>query len=301
MVSLSKIFYIFFFIGCFLGVVGLVMKNILILLYAIFFFSIMISSFIKDNGLTVDSKRFDNLVNLQEYSPDGSSNRFYNFFFQVYLVIFLLPVAFLLMVPIMYITLAFMHILTISNHELPSINFFDSLLNPILIIFITLIISAICIYRPMQRMGTIQNHNQSRNKFKFTRFFSVIIIGFIILFGYSMIFDTILSNTNHNEGTCNICGSHVDYESKVNNKVIYQFCLYHAMGWAFLHPINIIVNPPIHGYGFEDQFSLNDIQILLSALLGILTWVFIIGFAFILGSGYTWNWAKGLSNTAKHG
>lgn len=276
------------------------MRNISILLFAGIVF-LLGSFFIKDNGLKGDSKHFNNLDNLQKYSPDGSSNRFYNFFFQVYLVIFLLPAAFLLMVPTMYITLVFMHILTISNYELPSINFFDSLLNPILIIFVILIISAIGIYRPMQRMGTIQNHNQSRKKFKFTRFFSVIIIGFIILFGYSIIFETMLSNTNHKEGACNICGSHVDYEYKVNNKVIYQFCLYHAMGWAFIHPINIIVNPPTHAYGFEDQFSLNDIQILLSALLGILTWVFIIGFAFIIGSGYTWNGAKGIANAAKHG
>jgi hypothetical protein len=288
-VSRSTIYAsIYIFIGFILLCVSVVMKGDERWIIAIFSLAFFVGSYlwIKSRSIKIwmDGHRFNNC---QENSLDGSSNRFNNFFFQAYLVIFFVPAAFLLLLPIMYITLAFMNILTISNVKLRSINFFDSLLNPILIIFITLTISAICIYRPMQRMGTIQNHNQSRKKFKFTRFFSVIIIGFIILIGFSMIFDMMSSNANPNKG-CDICGGPANYEYTVNDEGIHQYCDYHAMGWAFSHPITVMVDPPTHGYGFENQFSVDDIKILLSALLGILTWVFIIGFAFILGSGYTW-------------
>ena len=133
----------------------------------------------------------------------------------------------------------------------------------------------------MQKMETIQGQNLIRKKFSLKTFLSVVLVWVILFSGFSLVFDILSSDANPTRG-CDICGSPASYKYTVNNVVIHRYCYIHAIHFAFLNPIVIISDPPTHGLTDKDTF------ILFGALLNLYTWIFVIGFAFFLGKGYTW-------------
>lgn len=234
------------------------------------------------------SKGDDNLSkvisfdNCQENALDGSSNRAYNLFFRFFWTTSFVGAGLWGFVFVLGVVATIYLKQNISTYFLDFFLFF-----PFTIIFVVLIICSICIYRPMQKMETIQGKNLIRKKFSFKTFLSVVLIWFILFSGFSLVFDAMSSHPNTTRG-CDICGRTVSYENTVNHSVIHRYCYIHAIYFAFLNPIVIISDPPTHGRGFETMFTGNDTFILLGALLSLYTWIFVIGFAFFLGKGYTW-------------
>jgi len=219
--------------------------------------------------------------NCQENALDGSSNRAYNIFFRFFWTTSLVGAGLWGSV----FVLAGLAIITgLSKNFTISL---EILIFPFNIIFVILIISAICIYRPMQKMETIQGQNLIRKKFSLKTFLSVVLVWFILFSGFSLVFDILSSDANPTRG-CDICGGTVSYQYTVNNVVIHKYCDDHAIDFAFLNPITILSHPPTHGAGFKSVFTEKDTFILLGALLNLYTWIFVIGFAFFLGKGYTW-------------
>jgi len=224
--------------------------------------------------------------NLQDYSSDGSSNDAYNIFFYAFWgVSFVATVLWVLIFALLFSLIFFDKNIKMN----PFIDIIGSILSiyPIDIIILIFIISSICMYRPMQKIKPMQNQKSIQKNFYFSRFFSVILIWFILFFGFSLNFDIMSSNSNPKEG-CDICGGPVAYEYSVNGEVIHSYCTLHALYWAFFNPITVILHPPT-GRDIGD-----DGLVLMGALASVFTWLFAIGFAFILGSGYTWeeNWER---------
>jgi hypothetical protein len=163
---------------------------------------------------------------------------------------------------------------------------------PLNLIFVIAIISAICLFRPLKKPAPPRD---GRSSFHFYRFFSVILVWLIIFSLFSVIFGIVSTNPDPKRASCEVCGNtnqFMLYEFTVNDVAVHRYCAMHAVHWAFLHPVVVLLDPPTHGAGFTTKFSQNDMFILLSALLSIYTWVFVIGFALVLGDGYTWG--KGL-------
>ena len=219
--------------------------------------------------------------NCQENALDGSSNRAYNIFFRFFWTTSFVGA---LLWGSVFVLAGLAIITGLSKN--PTISL-EILIFPFNIIFVILIISAIGIYRPMQKMETIQGQNLIRKKFSLKTFLSVVFVWFILFSGFSLVFDILSSDANPTRG-CDICGSPTSYKYTMNNVVIHKYCETHTIDLAFLNPIVILVDPPTHGAGFETVFTEKDTFILLGALLNLYTWIFVIGFAFFLGKGYTW-------------
>jgi hypothetical protein len=166
------------------------------------------------------------------------------------------------------------------------------LINPFNIYFVIWIISVICFNYPMQKVRTIQDQNSNRKKFYFKPFFLVIFVWFILFSGFSLVFNVMSSHPNP-IGGCDICGSDASFKYEVNDVVVYRYCEFHAVDKAFLDPRSVI-DLLVDRYSIRDYVNYGGGLILWGALMNFYTWVFVIGFALILGSGYTWekNWER---------
>jgi len=228
--------------------------------------------------------------NLQDYASDGSSNDAYNIIINFFWWYSFAAILFGVMMLALLFSLA---IFTNQIKQLIDIIGTILLLFPFDLFILIFIITTICMYRPMQKITPMQNQMSIQKKFYFSRFFSVIVIWSILFFGFSSIFDT-MSSDAHPKGGCEICGGTVEYEYFANGVVIHRYCPFHATEWAFFHPIIVILHPPTHVSYFAHpqigmpEFTPEDYLVYLGALSGIFTWLFVIGFAFLLGKGYTW-------------
>jgi len=228
--------------------------------------------------------------NLQDYASDGSSNLAYNIIINAFWGFSFAATLFgVIILALLFSVAVFMN----QMKQLIDVIGNILLLFPFDLFILIFIITTICMYRPMQKIQPMQNQTSIQKKFYFSRFFSVILIWSILFFGFYSIFDSMSSNA-HPKGGCDLCGRTVEYEYFVNGVVIHRYCPFHAIDWAFFVPLDIIRHPPTHISYFAHpqigmtEFTAEDDFVYLGALSGILTWLFVIGFAFLLGKGYTW-------------
>jgi len=214
--------------------------------------------------------------NCQKNASDGSSNLVYNLFSRFFSLTSFIGAFLWGMVTLLILSL---YVFRGSGGEI-SPRLIDVFISPLNIIFVIFIISAFCLNRPMQKAGTMQDHKVIRKKFSLLPFLSIILVWFILFSGFSLVFDKLSSHPNPTGG-CDICGDYVQFEYFVNNVVIHRYCNIHAIDKAFLEPTSLIY-PLIH----KDP-QLNYL-IIFGALMNVYTWLFVIGFAFIRGKGYTW-------------
>ena len=228
--------------------------------------------------------------NLQDYASDGSSNLAYNIIINALWGLSFAATLFLVLILALLLSVAiFMNQMTQFIGIIGNI----LLLFPFYFFILIFIVTTMCMYRPMQKIQPVQNQTSIQKNFNFSRFFSVVLIWSILFFGFSSIFGTLSSDTYPKEG-CDICGGQGEYTLSENGVVIYRYCPLHATYWAFFHPIGVALDPPTHvsyiAYPHikATEFTPDDYMVYLSALAGILTWFFVIGFAILLGKGYTW-------------
>jgi hypothetical protein len=228
--------------------------------------------------------------NLEDYASDGSSNDAYNIIITAFWSISFAATLFgTIILTLFFLVAIFMNqmkqfIVIIGNLFL---------LFPFISCILIFIITTICMYRPMQKLQPMQNQTSIQKKFYISRFFSIILIWSILFFGSYSIFDTMSSNANP-KGGCDICGGTVEYTISGNGEEVHKYCPIHATDWAFFHPIVTILDPPTHVSYFAHpqvgmpEFTPDDNLVYFSAWTGLYTWLFVIGFAFLLGKGYTW-------------
>lgn len=248
---------------------------------------IIIMRFAKQRGYE-EKKWSDNFFragifdNCQKNALDGSSNFTYNFFFR-----FFFPTSFI--GAGMWVLIALFSLYAYVQWGKINPPLIDVFINPLIILFVIFIVSSKCISRPMQKVGTIQDQNLIRKKFSLKTFFSVILVWFILFSGFSLVFDVMSSHPNPTGG-CDICGNSVQFKYTENNVIIHRYCFIHAVDKAFLDPTSLIkplINRETSTFIFKTSFG--DLGFFeLVGVMDVYIWIFVIGFAFILGKGYRW-------------
>jgi hypothetical protein len=221
--------------------------------------------------------------NTQKNALDGSSNLAYNIFFRFYFTTSFIVAG-------MWVIIAlFLLYFYVGRRGEINPYLIDLFINPLNIIVVIFIVSTICIYTPMQKVGTIQDQNLIRKKFSLKTFLSIILVWFILFSGFSLVFDVMSSHPNPTGG-CDICGNSVQFKYTENNVIIHRYCFIHAVDKAFLDPtslINPLINRETSTFIFKTSFG--DLGFFeLVGVMDVYIWLFVIGFAFILGKGYTW-------------
>jgi hypothetical protein len=102
---------------------------------------------------------------------------------------------------------------------------------------------------------------------------------FVLFFGLSLGFELTASNSNPQNGVCDVCGRYASYEYTINNVRIHNFCLEDALVFAIFHPFvpieSTIKDDPIEG----------GLPLLYDAYF----WVYGIGLAILAGKRYGWS------------